>query len=57
MTLAFQDPDESQLELAVVAGVDDGVQAAVEVTKPEDYFEEGFRWPQVHIKGPWDSRG
>ena len=53
MTLAPQDANESQLELPIVAGVDDGVQAAVEVAQPEDDFKEDFRWAQVHIKGPW----
>lgn len=36
VTSAFEDADESQLELPAVAGVDDGIQAAVEVAKPED---------------------
>ena len=53
MTLAFEDADEGKLELAVVAGVDDGVQAAVEVAQPEDHFEEDIWWAQVHIKRPW----
>lgn len=30
-------------ELAAVAGIDDGVQAAVEVSEPENDFEEGLR--------------
>lgn len=34
-------------ELAAVAGVDDGVQAAVEVSEPEDDFEEGLRRPEA----------
>lgn len=59
MTLTPEDTDEGQLELPVVAGVDDGVQAAVEVAQPEDDFEEDFRRAQVHIKRPWrgKSRG
>lgn len=52
MTLASQDANEGQLELAVVAGVDDGVQAAVEVAQPEDHFVEEVGWAQVHIKRP-----
>lgn len=47
VTLAPQDADEGQLELAVVAGVDDGVQAAVEVPQPEDHFEDDIRGAQV----------
>lgn len=43
VTLAPEDTDEGQLELPVVAGVDDGVQAAVEVAQPEDDLEEDFR--------------
>lgn len=52
VTLAPEDTDEGQLELPVVAGVDDGVQAAVEVAQPEDDFKEDFRRAQVHIKRP-----
>ena len=53
VTLTSQDPNEGQLELAAVAGVDDRVQAAVEVAKPEDYFEEDLRWAQVLVKRPY----
>lgn len=56
VTLAPEDSDEGQLELPVVAGVDDGVQAAVEVAQPEDDFKEDFRRPQVHIKRPWREK-
>lgn len=56
VTLAPEDTDEGQLELTVVAGVDDGVQAAVEVAQPEDDFEEDFGRPQVHIKRPWRQK-
>lgn len=52
-TLAPEDTDERQLKLPVVTGVDDGVQAAVEVAQPEDDFEEDFRRAQVHIERPW----
>lgn len=38
------------LELAAVAGVDDGVQAAVEVSEPENDFEEGFRRTQAAVE-------
>ncbi|TNN62249.1 hypothetical protein EYF80_027513 [Liparis tanakae] len=48
VTLASEDADEGQLELAVIAGVDDGVQAAVEVAQPEDHFEEDFRFANSH---------
>lgn len=54
VTLAFQDANEGQLELAVVAGVDDGVEAAVEVAQPEDDLEEHLRWPQVHVERAWE---
>lgn len=53
VTLAFQDANEGQLELAVVAGVDDGVEAAVEVAQPEDDFEEHLWRPQVHVERAW----
>lgn len=56
LALASEDPNEGQLELTVVAGVDDGVQAAVEIAKPEDDFEEDLRWAQVHIKRPWEEK-
>lgn len=52
VTVAPQDLDEGQLELAAVARVDDGIQAAVEVAEPEDDFEEGLRWSQVDIERP-----
>lgn len=51
--LASQDADEGQLELAVVAGVDDGVQAAVEVAQPEDDLEEHLRRAQVCVERAW----
>lgn len=38
-------------ELAAVAGIDDGVQAAVEVTEPENDFEEGFRRTETDADG------
>lgn len=50
LTLASEDADEGHLELTVVAGVDDGVQAAVEVAKPENDLEEGVRRTQLRIK-------
>lgn len=34
---------EGFLELLAEARVDDGVDAAVEVTQPEGYFKDGFR--------------
>lgn len=56
VTLTSEDPNEGQLELTAVAGVDDGVQAAVEVSEPEDYFEEDLRRSKVHIKRPWGQQ-
>lgn len=53
VTLAFQNANEGQLELAVVAGIDDGVEAAVEVAQPKDDFEEHLRRPQVHVERAW----
>ena len=44
VTLGAQDANEGQFELAAVAGVDDGVQAAVEVAQPEDHLEQGLWW-------------
>lgn len=43
LTLAPEDPNEGLLELTAVTGVNNGVQAAVEVAQPEDHFEECFR--------------
>lgn len=37
-------------ELSAVAGVDDGVQTAVEVSQPENDFEEGFRRTQAAVE-------
>lgn len=37
-------------KLAAVARVDDWVQAAVEVSQPEDDFEEGFRRTQAAVE-------
>lgn len=52
VTLAPQDADEGQLELPVVAGVNDGVEAAVEIAEPEDDFKEGVGRAQVRVKRP-----
>lgn len=57
VTLAAEDANEGDLELTVVAWVDDGVEAAVEVAQPKDHFEEEIRWAQVHIKRPWGQKG
>lgn len=43
VALASQDLDESPLELLAGAGVDDGIQAAVEVAKPKNHLEDRFR--------------
>lgn len=50
VTSAFEDEDESVLELPAVAGIDDRVQAAVEVTEPENDFEDGVRRPQTDVE-------
>lgn len=50
VTSAFEDEAESVLKLPAVAGIDDGVQAAVEVTQPENDFEDGVRRPQADVK-------
>lgn len=47
---AAQDSDEGLFKLAAVARVDDWVQAAVEVSQPEDDFEEGFRRTQAAVE-------
>lgn len=44
-TVAPQNVLESFLELLAEAGVDDGVEAAVEVTQPEGDFEHSLRGP------------
>ena len=50
--IVFPEPAGVYLfELAAVAGVDDGVQAAVEVAQPEDDFEECFGGAQVGVEG------
>lgn len=49
--MASQDLNESLLELAVIAGVNDGVQTAVEVAQPEDDFKERVRKTQALVKG------
>ena len=56
MALAPEDADEGHLELAAVAGIDDGIHAAVEVTQPEDHFEEGIWGAQVMVERPWKER-
>lgn len=47
-----EDAYEGQFELSAVAGVDDGIQAAVEVAQPEDHLEERLRGTQVGVKRP-----
>lgn len=37
-------------ELAAVTGVDDRVQAAVEVSEPENDFKEGFRRTEAAVE-------
>ena len=48
--LAPQDADEGQLEGAAVAGVDDGVHAAVEVAQPEDHLGDQLRGPGTVVE-------
>lgn len=43
VALAPQDLDKGSLELLAGAGVDDGIQAAVEVAKPKNHLEDRFR--------------
>lgn len=43
VTLALEEPSESPLELFTGAGVDNGVDAAVEVSQPKDHLEHSFR--------------
>lgn len=52
MAAALEDADEGLFELSAVAGVDDGIQAAVEVAQPEDHLEERLRGTQVGVKRP-----
>ena len=50
--IAFTEPTaEYLLELPTVTGVDDGVQAAVEVAQPKDDLEKCFGGPQVGVEG------
>lgn len=53
---AAQDPGERPAELTAVTRVDDGVHAAVEVTEPEDEFEDGFWRTQISVEGDWKRR-
>lgn len=50
VTSAFEDEAESVLELPAVAGIDDGIQAAVEVTEPENDLEDDVRRPQADVE-------
>lgn len=56
-TLAPEEPSESPLELFAGAGVDHGVDAAVEVAQPKDHLEHGFRWFQCWEEGTWREEG
>lgn len=53
---AAQESSERPAELAAVTRVDDGVHAAVEVTEPEDEFEDGFWRTQISVEGDWKRR-
>jgi hypothetical protein len=50
MAAALEDADEGLFELSAVAGVDDGIQAAVEVAQPEDHLKERLRGTQVGVE-------
>lgn len=51
VTLAPEEPSESPLELLAGAGVDHGVDAAVEVAQPKDHLEYSFGWLQCRKEG------
>lgn len=51
VTLAPEEPGESPLELFAGAGVDHGVDAAVEVSQPKDHLEHSFRGLQRWEEG------
>lgn len=53
---ALKDTYEGLLELSAVAGVDDGVQAAVEVAQPEDHLEQRLRRTKVWVERPWGNK-
>lgn len=57
VTLALEEPGESALELFAGAGVDHGVDAAVEVAQPEDHLEDRFGWFQCWEEGTWRGNG
>lgn len=44
------------LELAAVAGVDDGVEAAVEVSEPENDFKAGLRRTEAAVERAWKQQ-
>lgn len=51
VTLALEEPGERPLELFTGAGVDHGVDAAVEVAQPKDHLEHSFGWLQCREEG------
>lgn len=51
LALTAQDADKSLFKLTAGAGVDDGVQAAVEVAEPEDHLEKCLWRTQAGIEG------
>lgn len=53
VALTAQDADKSLFKLAAGAWIDDGVQAAIEVTEPEDYLEKCLWRTQVGIEGTY----
>lgn len=54
LALAAEQAGEGALELLAGAGVDDGVDAAVEVAQPEDDFEHDLRGLQLGEQGACD---
>lgn len=51
VTLTPEEASESSLELFAGAGVDHGVDAAVEVAQPKDHLEHSIRWLQCREEG------
>lgn len=51
LALTAQDADKSLFKLTTGARVDDGVQAAVKISEPEDHFKKRLWRTQVGIEG------
>lgn len=50
VALTAQDANETLFEFTAVAGINDGVQAAVEVAEPEDHLKKRLWRPQIGVK-------